>query len=362
MEYISGAAGGVLGYTAYNIPGAYMGYRAGKAAYKRKYKKSYKSNKRQKKMTDYKYSKKSVAIEGTTRQRDDRLLYVKKRMPKGKRKQWKKFVNKVHAVEIRDRGLQTIKYNQNGVTSTTVNPLSQSYKAVHLYGAGATAGEPGSRDLNQLGTDVQVKAENWVKRVGGDVNVTIPTSANTVEIRMQSASLDTYIKNTGNVTLIFEVYHLWYVKNNSAPSFGDATGWVESKEDIKQEWDGTTLTSLGQVNMNGFNTTLFDESQFISKLGCTVKSMREIYLEPGQLHHMQIRDSKNYNINLFNYQLQEGTNYQGYVDPKLTESYVIVAKNVDSAVEGTYTVNACRTYRYTIEGVKQPGAGLKALS
>lgn len=361
METAGALSGAVLGYTAGNIPGAYMGYKVGKYLGKRRRAtKSYTKNK--KRRLNGTFNKKSIALEGTTRQKDDRLLYVKRRMPKGKRRVWKKFVKKVHAVEITDRGLQTIKYNQNGVISSNVPALGQVYKAVHLYGAGATAGEPGSRDLNQLGLDVQVQGANWIKRVGGDINMTIPTTANKIEIRMQSATLDTYIKNTGSITLLFEVYHLWYVKNNSAPSFGDASGWVESKEDIKQEWDGTTLTPLTQVGLTGFNTTLFDESQFISKLGCTIKSMREIYLEPGQVHHMQIRDSKNHNINLFNYVLQEGVNYQGYVDPKLTESYVIVAKNIDNSIEGQFTTNACRTYRYTIEGVKQPAAGRKSLS
>lgn len=360
MEYAGAASGAVLGYTIGNVPGAYYGMRAGYSLGKRRRgtKKPYPSSKRRR--LGARVSKKSIAMDGVTRQRDDKMLYKKRRMPAKKRKQWKKFVKKVNAVEIKDRGLQIVKYNQNGVTGTNVPALGQTYKAVHLYGCGATAGEPGSRDLTLLGQDVEVQSVNWLKRTGGDINPTIPNVKNLTEIRMQSAQLDMYIKNTGNVVLLIEVYHLWYVKNNNCPSFGDTVGWVEAVEQRKQEYAGSTVTDMSAVDMNTFNCSMFDEPQFISKLGATVKSVRQVYLGSGEIHHMQIRDPKNYNINLFNYKQQDGVNYQGYVDPKLTETYVVVAKNIDSVTEGQFTVNGCRTYRYTVEGVKQTATGLKA--
>lgn len=361
MEYAGAASGAVLGYTLGNIPGAYFGMRAGRYLGKRRRQSMAAGpSKRRKKWTVGRASKKSIAIDGVTRQRDDKMLYKKRRMPAKKRKQWKKFVKKVNAVEIKDRGLQIVKYNQNGVSNTTVPALGQRYKAVHLYGTGGTAGEPGSRDLFLLGSDVEAKAVNWLKLLGGNINPTIPNAKNLTEIRMQSAQLDLYIKNTGNVVLLIEVYHLWYVKNNNCPSFGDTVGWVDAVEQVKQEYDGTTVSALAAVDLQTFNASMFDEPQFISKLGCTVKSVRQVYLGSGEIHHMQIRDPKNYNINLFNYRLQDGVNYQGYVDPKLTETYVVVAKNIDQTTEGTFTVNACRTYRYTVEGVKQTATGLKA--
>lgn len=358
-DKVGAASGAVLGYTLGNIPGAYTGMKLGYRAGKRKMSVPYVARKRRK---TGRYNKKSVVLDGTTRQRDDKTLYRKKRMPARKRRQWKKFVKKVNAVEIKDRGLQVVKYNQDGVLATTVPALEQRFKAVHLYGAGATASEPGSRDLSLLCKDAETQAVAWVKDFGGRMNPHIPDFKNNIEIRMQSAQLDMYIKNTGTEVLLIEVYHMWYVKNNNAPSFADAYAWVTSKEQIKQEYEGSSVTAMTPVGLNTFNATLFDEGQLISKLGATIKSVRQVFLGSGDVHHMQIRDPKNYSINLFNYRLQDGTGYQGYVDPKLTETYLVVAKNVDNSLSGTFTVNACRTYRYTVEGVKQPASGVVSVN
>lgn len=357
-ETAGAASGAVLGFTAGNIPGAYMGYKVGKYLGKRRRMSASKpyANKRRRTTT---VSKKSITFDGTTNQYDSRVAYRKKRMPKGKRKAWKKFVKKVSAVEIGDRGLQTLKYNPSSVGPTTVPPLGQNFKVCHLYGCSDTTSEPGCRDLSLIAKDIETMGVNWIKLTLGAVNPTVPQVYNTQHIRMQSAVLDLYLKNTGTTTLLFDVYHLWYVKNNNAPSLLDATNWVEFAEQRKQEWDGSTVTDLSPVNMNTFNCTMFDEAQLISKLGATIRSVREVYLAPGQVHHMQIRDPKNHSINLFNYVRQVGQSYAGYVDPKLTETYVAVAKNLDTTTEGSYTFNACRTYRFTVEGVKTTASGFK---
>lgn len=308
-------------------------------------------------------SKKSITFDGVTQQRDDKVSYRKRRMPKKKRRQWRKFVKKCEAVEIKGRGLQIAKYNQNGVNSIPVPALGQVYNACHLYGAAVTSqGEPGARDLKLLSNDVLTIGEAWIKRIGGDVNQTLGFTKNKTEIRMQSAQLDLYLKNTSSVVLLFEIYHLWYNRTTNAPSFAEGAFETFNNEQIKQEWDGSNLTNMTQCNLNSFNATLFDENQLISYLGATVRSVRQVYIGAGEIHHMQIRDPKNYNIDLNKYQNLEGQNVTGYVDPKLTETYLIVVKNIDSSTAGSFTYNACRTYRYTVEGVKTTAAGLKSIN
>lgn len=364
MEYIGGASGAVLGYTAYNIPGAVVGYKMGKAAMKRRYasrstQTPYAKAGRKRSIGTQTRSGKSVNVDGVTQQKDDRTLYRKHRMPKRLRKRWKKFINKVHAVEIQDRGLQIIKYNPTIAGPTTIAAGAQNFKAVHLYGCSSNGGDTGAQDLLLLSKDIQAQSASWIKRVGGDVNLTIQDTENKVEVRMQSAHLDLFIQNTSATPLLFEIYHLWYVKNNNAPSFGDAFNWIEAKEAVKQEWDGTTLTNLTSINLNQFGATLFDDPQLISKAGCTVRSVKEIYLGPDAIHHQQIRDSKNHNIDLMAKLAQLGST-SGYADPKLTETFLVVCKNPSVSNEGSYIVRGVRTYRYTIEGVKQVASGYVA--
>lgn len=341
---IAQASGAVIGYTLGNIPGAVAGYYAGSRLARRG------------------GSKKSVTFDGTTIQRDDKVSYVKKRMPRRKKKAWKKFVKKVVAVEIGDRGLQIAKFNQNGFSSVTVPALGQTFKAFHLYGAGSTAGEPGVRDIWQIAKDVEAAGTNWIKVAGGYINPTIPNDSMKVPIRMQSAILDLYMKNTGTVTLVLDIYHLWYRGKTNAPSFFDGYNWVQAKEVKRQDGDTAGATDNTQLDLTIRGATLFDEPQVLSFIGCTIKSVRQIQLTPGGVHTMQTRDPKNYNIDLFKYLPQDGVSYTPYVDPKLTESYVVVAKNLDGSDSGSLLLYADRTYRYTIEGVKTVKTGVKTFS
>lgn len=341
---VAQVSGAVLGYALGDIPGAVAGYYAGSRMARRT------------------GNKKSVAFDGTTLQRDDKVSYVKKRMPRRKKKAWKKFVKKVVAVEVKDRGLQVAKFNQNGFSSAAVPALGQIFKAFHLYGAGSTAAEPGVRDIWHLAKDVEAAGVDWIKVTGGYNNPKIANDNMKVPVRMQSAILDLYLKNTGSVTVVLDIYHLWYKGKTNAPSFGDGYNWVQAQEVIRQEGNTSANTANGQIDLTTRGATLFDEPNLVSYLGCTVKSIRQVQLTPGGVHTMQIRDPKNYNIDLFKYVPQSGVEYTPFVDTKLTETYLVVAKNLDPSEAGSILMYADRTYRYTIEGVKTTKTGQQSFT
>lgn len=333
-KYAGAAAGGILGYAIGDTYGAIAGAKLGY------------------KLSTYR-NKKSIAFDGTTGQRDDKIGYRKKSMPKGKRKQWKKFVNKVAAVTLKDRGIQILKMRFQQNTAVGIN--SQAVAFAHIYGQGFTASagtEAGHRDLNRIAQLANTRSEDYVKNVGGNANPEIQDKGR-ANIRMQSAVLEITITNTGAYTMIFDIYHIWYKKNNTAPSATDGLSWALSQSVPLQDGSSSAVTNLTPVNNLGYyGTTLFDMPTFLSKIGATVKSMRQVQITPNGVHTMQIRDPKNYNINLWSKIQQDGVNYGGYVDPKLTESYFVVGRN--PVIDGTtaFNIKIDRTYRFTVEGIR----------
>ncbi len=337
-KYATAAAGGILGYaigdTYGAIAGAKLGYRMG----------TYNT-------------KKSIAFDGTTGQRDDKIGYRKRSMPKYKRKQWKKFVQKVSAVTLKDRGLQILKLEYGINQSVAAN--GQQWMFAHLYGQAftATSGpECGHRDLNRIATLANTRSQDYVKNVGGNANPELQDKGRS-NIRMQSAVLEITITNTGDHTMIFDIYHIWYKKNNTAPSATDAYSWALAQAVPLQDGSESAVTDLVVNNLAEYGCSLFDVPTFLSKLGATVKSMRQVQITAGGVHTMQIRDPKNYNINLWNKIQQSGVNYSGYVDPKLTESYFIIGRNPKIDVSTAFNVRADRTYRFTVEGIRTAQTG-----
>lgn len=331
---IAGAAGGIVGYTLGNLPGAYAGARLGYAAAGG-------------------YKKRSIVSDGTTVQRDDKITYRKKRMPKKKRKAWKKFTKKVNAVEIKDRGLQVQKFYY-GFNGATVSAQTQARAVFHLYGTANTQAntgtETGNMDMALLRTEANLRQQNWIKQIGGVPNPTIPGGLLTPEIRMQSAILDCTIQNSGNVPLIVDIYHVWYTKANNYKSFGDCLASWNNEHIPLQTGSTSAIADETKLRLDQLDTKLFDLPQLISLTGLTVKSVREVYLTPGQVHKVGIRDAKNYSINPGRYGLNI-SDQVGYADPKLTESYILVFKNYGTS-DGQYNMWGTRTYRYTVEGVK----------
>lgn len=373
MDYeklIGQTAGAVAGFGIGNFAGIEPGWKAvGKAIdWKRKNMAPIRYNKRKyvgapqrpmKRRATYS-NKKSINYDGVTTQKDDRLVYRKKPMPKRKKRQWKKFVKKVNAVAIKERGLQVALYRKDYNISPTAG--TQLWGIAHLYGCANINTEPGVGDVNQLLLDVNVAAQKYG---GGLLSNAYPEVANQkmkVPVRMQSAILDLTFVNNGSVPLVVDIYHLWYNKNMNSPSFGDANNWVDNNEVIRQEGTTGTPTANAWMKLDQKGVKLFDCNQLLSKLAATVRSVRQIILQPGGIHTMAIRDPRNYRLDMFSYLIQDGVQYQGYADRKITESVFWIARN-ESNVEGAaeLSVKCNRTYRYTIEGVKTSTSGIKTI-
>ena len=358
MEYLSGASGAVLGYTAGNIPGAYMGYKVGRMLGKRKRtvsKKPY-SQKRRKVYKESKYKG------GITTQHDRQLQYVKKSMPKYRKSAWKKFVKKVRAVELQDRGLITQQFQFMNTVGAA--EYSQGFHAYHLYGikdsalaVTANGGEPGHRDIQLIARNALLNTTQYGNPALNNANPEIGKFGFS-KILFESAVLDVTIFNDRNYTQLVEVYHIWYKKKNDINTLAEAH--TIFKNGLQKIQDTTTYSGVSDqsgIDLYNYGTSLFECGPMIARLGITIKSKRIYTLPAGQSVTYQIRDPKNHTIDLAQY-LNRGAEQgvsPGYADPKLTETVLVVVKppayDMPEGYEGSgVRVTAIRTYKYSVEG------------
>lgn len=111
---------------------------------------------------------------GVTSQYDKTLVYRKKRMPRRKRKSWKKFVKKVRRAMEKDYGKTSVVFNhlQDRVTGGIIVPgADQGRSECHLYGfsgtidtSGVSDGISGARDINVIcANDTRIGPSTKVK-------------------------------------------------------------------------------------------------------------------------------------------------------------------------------------------------------
>lgn len=288
-------------------------------------------------------TKKSIDAGGITAQYDRKNLYRKKRMPRRKKKAWKKFKSKVTAVEISNRGLTSRVFNSE--MSVLVQPASQDYIAVHLYGVAGTAGanELGENDLATV-----FEYDDNLRRTGTTApNIMTHGNASqlTDSIRMQSAILDITMINPSDKLLIVDCYHLWYSQESV---YANLTSVLSGGVATTQQVTAAGANVGSAPNLTLFGTSLFDLSRALS-LGCIkVMGVKQYLLGAKQVVTDQIRDSKNYTINPY-YLRNVGV----FAKPKYTETLLFVARNPDEETSASLQIFATRHYRYSIEGITQ---------
>lgn len=303
--------------------------------------------------TYYNNKKKSEYKSGVTTQHDSKLQYRKKRMPKRKRKQWKNFVRKVQAVNLKDRGLVTAVYNTS-VTNSTASEFGQVVSAIHLYGfrSAASASEPGCNDIGfMMSADAQMRGDNVLARpVAVDTDVTEINKYATEKIQLESAILDYTFTNTSNSTIEVDVYLINYRKTNKA-NFNllyDVFNTAQSSSFAGLVSGGaTTFETVCDIDQRG--VTPFELGKAISMGNMQIISKRKYVVSAGQAFTGQIRDNKNRWLSVADFYASQN-NYK-YSD--WTQSLLFITKPV-LFVEGnptTVRIGVTRTYKYTYEGL-----------
>lgn len=326
METIGGVAGGTLGYILGDIPGAIDGYKIGKH-YGRKFsmapirRNGFSSTPRR---VPYQrtYSRGRVVSPRiarnyrpgqniTSRQKDVTNQYRYKRMPRRKRKAWKKFSKKVVAVQIAQTGLKTVVFNYGNIHSAEFS-TEQGYFHCDLYGclgASDSAFGAGRNDMRRLFSNDPSIEQN----IG-------PLNPRLGKLIFGSAVIDMTIRNPTEFDSEVDIYYISYVKNDTNPSLTTSfNGGINIDEPI----NGSIPNQVIELTQRG--TTPFDMPAALSQNGVHIMNKKKLLLPPGASSFIQYRDPRNHTIEWGNIVTT------GHAQKKLTYSVLVVHKKAVGA-------------------------------
>lgn len=277
-----------------------------------------------------------------TQQRDYSTPYVKKRMPRYKRKQWVSFTKKVFACSLKNAGLKTVLFNSR-LTSIT-NAGYQAYFAIALYGNkgnddnGTT--QIGYNDLNRIfRNDPQIAHSTGTP--------SLPLNG---QLNFASAVLDVTLRNLGELDSEVDVYFCYHWKDteNTNPAGANT---ADLYKDLKDGgYNQEIAVGNGLVTLEARGATPFDVGYALSATGLKIMKKQKFLMPPGRSVFLQHRIPRNFQFEWNN------LNKKGYGLRRLTYEVLVVHKpsvtNNDSAIS-TIACGVTRKYSYTLTNWNQ---------
>lgn len=317
-----------------NMPKVYKKKRWGRRKTRRSYRKS--------------YGKKGSSGRGVTTQYDKSSIYKRRVMRGGKKRAWKSFVRKVHAVLEKDLGTRTIvRNNVGGIVGPVANNLQGVYE-VCLYGF--KSGNPNA-DLSGGGfgqDDIATIVNN---------DTSIPATG---AIRFRSGVLDLTIRNaTGIATtgeggvanvrprIELDIYEITASKLTSYFTLAQAL----------QDGFGATpnIDTATQLDLTVRGVTPFDCPAGLSTQGVKIWKKTKFMMAPDETITYQIRDPRSHFMT--KQKINQSEIPSGYNYPKMTKTLLIIAKTVpgwQTTVPATagapvrIQMGVTRKYTYTV--------------
>jgi len=289
---------------------------------------------------------------GVSVQHDVRRIYRKKTMPRKKKRIWKKFVKKVHAVAEKDMGSRTILFNAQ-VTNNNNVAGSQGCLTLALYSMQST--NAWLSDLNGISA---------LENVGNPTAAAGVTLDQSTKFLFQSGVLDLTIRNTSFVsggaldpaaTLELDIYECTASKDfqQTGSSWGSlSTAFAEGSNNTK------VIGGAGSnITIQTRGATPFDIPYALSRYGIKVWKKTKYFISNGSTVTYQMRDPARHVIDLRTMSQEGGCNL-----PKMTKFCYLVYKCVPGVTIGaantteSIQVGVTRKYMYKIEGVNEDRA------
>lgn len=295
---------------------------------------------------------------GVTTQYDAKRIYRKKRMPLRRRRRWKRFVNRVHAVAEKDMGSRTVVFNSQ-ISQVITNPATSGCTTISLFGARGTTG---------LHDDLFA--------IGGLENTGNPTAAaginvnQSTKLMFQSGVLDLTIRNAsyqlvgaslvptlvGAAKMELDVYEI-SVRNQAADSSG-AGGYINLGL-LFQNGNTDTLNIGGAgtgIDIEARGCTPFDIPQALSRWGMKIYKKTKYFIPNGDTITYQVRDPRRYVTDIDKMLTLSGCNM-----PKKTRFLFLVYQLVPGLTLGTtensyqarIDMGITRKYMYKVEGANE---------
>lgn len=294
---------------------------------------------------------------GVTTQRDSKFVYAKRRMPRRRRNNWKRFGRKVHAISERELGSRTVVRN---VTYAHSNSVAGNHivATAYLYPQRGTANI--ADDLFQI---------------GGLENIADPTAAAgsslspSTKFLFQSAVLDLTIRNTsgyrdnGNPALIVPSSDLKLELDVYEVSVGtstEETGFTFVDLVALFQDNATRTGPIGgtgtEIDIVARGVTPWDTTYALSRWRIRIWKKTKYLIPNGDVITYQVRDPRRHVSNMRDVQARDGFNRPGW-----TRCIFMIGKVVPGLTVGTagnevlerITIGSTRKYMYKVEGVNE---------
>lgn len=337
-QRLAQASGATLGYIGGNLPGAYIGYNVADMAYRARYRGRGTMRRKTRFRKSYKKgsSKRQPGAVGV--QRDVVTQYRYKRMPRYKRKSWKKFSNKVNAVIGKGMGLQTVVFNDK-ITSTS-GENQQAYMTACLYGNNGSAdtdGNCGWQDLWRI----------YNNEPGISANTsTSPDTPLAGKLHFQSAVIDLTLRNMSSTEEAeVDVYFGYFLKSVASKRAIDQQNLYSELYDAQQSTGSVIRTGNSLVNLFQRGVTPFECTNGLSRTTFHITKKQKMDMQPGKSVFLQHRDSSNHVLEWTNI-----SNYS-YALKNLTFGVIIVHKptvSTSTTLTSTVVAGVTRKYSYCV--------------
>lgn len=220
--------------------------------------------------------------QGVTSQYDRKLIYRKKRMPKRKKLNWKRFKQKVLAVSTKSLGTTTIVRNSLIQQTKNLIPgedVTQNRIVYALYPVKSTNAE--LDDVNQITGDSRLKPSSKIIFQSGVLDMTIRPQT----LLAGSGSTG----NPSNLSVEIDIYEI---------SMRSATGQSGEATDLADAFDkghvdtGTVPGFVSQLAQNTRGWTPFDCPEALSQYKIKIWKKTKYFLSSEQTLTYQVRDPK----------------------------------------------------------------------
>lgn len=295
-------------------------------------------------------NRRATSAPGITTQHDERRIYRKRSMPRGMRRRWKRFKNKVLAVSEKDLGTRTVVFNR---TDTLVNTTAGNHilNAFALYPFEST-----SAHLDDMNNLAATEVGTWTAATGGVVDLTS-------KFIFKSGIMDLTFRNSSTFTeaatpspdsrakLETDIYEIIC----GAP-FSDSSGVYQTLTQIFAAGEADTLMIGGAgtgISLSTRGCTPWDVPATLSRFKVKILKKTKFMTPNGDTFTYQMRDPKRHVGNKQFLTLGQGPNKRNW-----TRWILIISKLVPGLTVGTdpgtyqesLTVGATRKYFYKVEG------------
>lgn len=291
--------------------------------------------------------------QGVTTQYDQKRIYRKRRMPRFRKRRWRRFVKRVNAVAEKELGTRTVLFNQSTQFQNTT-PGNQVIGVAGLYTLRSTLAYNG--DLFQI---------SGLENVADQTAALGETIDDTTKYMFHSGVLDLTIRNDSTFTLDGIVFsldsraklELDIYEISVGKTARDATGNFNSISTILEDGETITKTIGGagtQIRLRNRGATPWDLPAGLAKFNIKVWKKTKYFIPNGDTMTYQIRDPRRHVFQQRELAQSEGCNY-----PRLTRHLLILAKLVPGLTLGSSAntfqesvyMGITKKYFYKVEGM-----------